>query len=168
MGWLESGAAPSEAEDVAQHSFETTAITMILSDSIDGKIDIERALKMSVLHDWAEAVIGDFSKEVTEQIGKEVKRNIEENVIENIIVKDIPNREEYLNLWKEYSDSKTKESKLVHLADKFSILIEAKYLFQRGIQSKKIKEIWETVKEDIEKYQEEFPIVKKLLEEIES
>ncbi len=157
MGWLEGGVDPSEAEDVAQHSFETSAITLLLSDYLGDKMDTERVLKMAVIHDWAEAVTGDFSRDVSESIGTDTKEDIEENAMEKILDEDLPNRDEYLKLWREYSKKENQESRLVRIADLLSILLEARNLFRRGEDSEKLREIWRTTKEELETYLEYFP-----------
>lgn len=167
MGWLESGIRSGEAEDVAQHSFETSAITLLLADSLPEDIDKERALRMAVIHDWAEAVTGDISREISEQMGLEIRERIEEEVLKNLLPEEIPNREEYLDIWREYTQRKTQESKIVYLADKLSILFEARKLFREGENSEKLWEIWSTTKEEVESYTEEFPFLKNLLQKLE-
>lgn len=164
MGWLEGGINPSEVEDVAQHSFETVTITLLLADSLDEGIDVERALKMAVIHDWPEAITGDFSREISEQIGVEFKENIEEKVMENLLESDISGREDYLEIWKEYSEMKTKEARIVRMADLLSILFEADGLFRRGERSEKLREIRETSREELDPFIEDFPILGDLLE----
>ncbi len=167
IGWLESGGSLSKTEDVAQHSFEVSSITLILADLTNKEIDTEKALKMAIIHDWAEAVTGDFSQEMTREIGDIAKIEIERSVMENTLLKEIQNSEIYLDIWNEYNESKTGESKLVHLADKISILIEAKELSKRGIHTEKLEKIWNTVREEVEKYTQEFPNIKELIGNLE-
>lgn len=166
MGWLECGVSPVEAEDVAQHSFETAAITMLLADHLkEEEIDQERALQLAIIHDWAEALTGDISREVSSQIGQEVKEGMAHRAIEDL-VRDLPGEERYLKLWEEYSEGLTKESKLVLAADQLSVLVEATRLFERGEQSKELDKLWNEVREGVEKYVEEFPIIRELLDEL--
>lgn len=165
MGWLEGGIDPEQAEDVAQHTFITATITLVLSDSVEGGLDSGRALKMAVIHDWAEAITGDFSKRVTSLLGgEEVKENIEEKALEDLLLEDLSTREIYLELWREYSENETREAKLVHVADRFSMLVEANRLFRKGEKSEKLMGIWNTVRCELEQYVETFPVVEELLE----
>ncbi len=76
MGWLESDIDISEAEDVAQHSFETASITLVLSELLENEIDRGRALKMAIIHDWAESITGDFSRDMSSQLGEDIKERI--------------------------------------------------------------------------------------------
>ncbi|KXA91580.1 hypothetical protein AKJ57_00770 [candidate division MSBL1 archaeon SCGC-AAA259A05] len=166
MGWLESGLPLSGAEDVAEHSFETVTITMLLADSIDQDLDSERALRMAIVHDWGEAITGDFSREVSTEIGSEVKEEIEERIWESLLVGEVPNGEEYLEFWREYTRMDTKESKLVHVADLLSVMVEASDLFRRGERSEKLKEIWETTRNELEAFVDSFPILEGLIREL--
>lgn len=167
MGWLESGISSSEAEDVAQHSFETATITLLLTGSLESEVDNERALKMAIVHDWAESITGDLSKGVSDQIGSEVKGQIEEEVMENLLTDEVPDREEYLGIWREYNELRSREAKLVRVADKLSILFEASELFQRGERSEKLRKIWETTMDELEPFEDSFPVLEDFVRELE-
>lgn len=166
MGWLESGINGSEAEDVAQHSFETAAISLILADLLEEEIDSEKVLRMAVVHDWAESITGDFSKDMSLQIGEGVKNRIEEKAMENLLSSDVIRGGDYLRIWKEYSEGKSRESKIVFLADRLSILIEASRLLDEGKRSRKLGEIWEAVRKEISPYIEEVPELEELLKKL--
>lgn len=167
MGWLESGISSSEAEDVAQHSFETATITLLLAGSLESEVDNERALKMAIVHDWAESITGDLSKGVSDQIGSEVKGQIEEEVMENLLTDEVPDREEYLGIWREYNELRSREAKLVRVADKLSILFEASELFRRGERSEKLRKIWETTMDELEPFEDSFPVLEDFVRELE-
>ncbi len=167
MGWIESGVDPSDSEDVAQHSFETATITLLLSYSVEKDIDKEKAIQMSVIHDWAESVTGDLSKERSEAIGDEAKMKMEESVMEESLIGDLSFGESLLDLWREYTKGETLESKLVFIADRLSILMEASYLFRQGKKSEKLKEIWSEVSSELDSYTEEFPVLADLLKNLE-
>ena len=49
-------------ESVAEHSYSTAAISMILSD-LEG-LNTEKIIKMALLHDLAESTIGDIIPEI--------------------------------------------------------------------------------------------------------
>lgn len=168
MGWLESGIDPVEAEDVAQHTFETSSIAMLILDSVDRDLDAEKVVRMSIVHDWAEAVTGDFSKEMSSQLGEETKREIEEKVFENVLLENMEMPERYFKIWKEYSNLETDEAKLVYVADRLSILMETSFLLRRGESSKKLKEIWETVRGDLDGFIDLFPVLEDLFEDLDS
>lgn len=164
IGWLECGFSLVEAEDVAQHSFETVVITMLLADRLK-EVDRERALVLAIIHDWAEALIGDISPEISSQISEEIKGWIGRKAMEDLI-RNLSGGERYLELWEEYSKGRTKESRLVHAADKLSILVEANWWLQRGKRSKGLNKLWREVRKGTEEYVEEFPVVGELLREL--
>lgn len=166
MGWLESGIDSGEAEDVAQHTFETASISMLLLDFTKQDLDAEKVLKMAIIHDWAESITGDFSKEVSDQLGDGAKEEIEEKVFENVLLEDVGVSENYLDIWREYSACETDEAKLVYVADRLSILLEAGSLFKKGKSSEKLKEIWETVRKELDGFCGRFPILEALLEDL--
>src|SRR5258705_13399459 len=59
-GWLLRGVRPCES--IADHSFGVAFVTMLFVDAIraeGGTIDGERALRMALVHDAAEAKTGD-------------------------------------------------------------------------------------------------------------
>ncbi len=167
MGWLEAGVDPGEAEDVAQHTFITAVIALILSDSMEEEVDSGKILKMAVVQDWAEVVTGDFSERAISLLGgRELKNEMEEKALKDLLSEDLPERNFYLEIWREYSRNETREAKLVHVADRLSILVEAARLFERGENSKKLKEIWTDVRDELESYFGDFPVLKRLMEHL--
>lgn len=166
MGWLESGISTSRTEDVAQHSFETTAITLIIVDFLEREINSEKALRMAIVHDWAEAVTGDFSKDVSTQLSYEVKEDIEERVMKSVLMEGVPNKKKYLDLWKEYNKKETLEAKIVRFSDLMSILLEAKSLFDEGESSEKLEDIWDSTLKEAKSFTEEFPFLSDLIQSL--
>ena len=120
QGWINVGIP--DAESVADHTFSTSMITMILSDKAG--CDTERAMKMAMLHDMAESVTGDIIPGV---MPSEKKRAQESKVIDQMISR-LPDamRESYRAIWREYVDCQTDEAILVHNADKLDMAIQAK------------------------------------------
>jgi len=57
QGWKEK-LGIINPESVAEHSYSTAVISMILSD-LEG-LNTEKIIKMSLLHDLAESIIGDI------------------------------------------------------------------------------------------------------------
>src|SRR5690554_257736 len=56
-GWV-SKVKIKDPESVADHSFSMCAIAMLLSDVLG--FDTRKAMKMVILHDLAESVVGDY------------------------------------------------------------------------------------------------------------
>ena len=70
-GWTLRG-LPNGTESVAAHSFGVSVTAMMLADEIKTRgidINIERVLKMALLHDWAETRVGDMPRTATNYFG---------------------------------------------------------------------------------------------------
>lgn len=118
-GWIEVGI--SQPESVADHTFRTTIICMIFAD-MKG-LDQLKLLKMALIHDLPEAIIGDVTpSQKTKEIIEKEKAAI------NRILDLLPRkqREEYVMIWKEYQQGKTEEAKAMRQLDKIEMAIQAK------------------------------------------
>lgn len=57
-GWLDRSVPPADVESVADHTLQTALMAWILAlDEPD--LDADRVLKLAVVHDLAEAIVGD-------------------------------------------------------------------------------------------------------------
>ena len=165
-GWLLCNVPLGEVEDVAQHTFEATVITLLLADELERqgmKLNRERALSMAVAHDWAEAEVADFPYTALKHLGPAgTKRRIEKSALEDLLVGSL-NKKKYLALWREYKEKRTPEAKLVHAADYLSMLVQAIRYREGGNRSRELDELWEAVRSDLKPYTREFPLVGKLV-----
>lgn len=165
-GWLLCNVPLGEVEDVAQHTFDVTTMTLVLADELERlkiKINRERALSMAVVHDWAEALVGDFPYPALKHLESgETKKKIELNAL-NDLLRDLPMKEKYLRLWQEYTEKHTLEAKLVHAADYLSMLVQAVKYRERGNRSSELDELWHAVDKDLQLYIKEFPWITDLV-----
>lgn len=168
-GWLFCNVPLSEVEDVAQHSFDVAAITLLLADELERlgtKLNQERALCMTILHDWAEALVGDFPYPGLKYLGPaSTKERMEQGALEDLL-RGAPGEKKYLGLWQEYSEKRTPEAKLVHAADYLSMLVQAVKYRERGNRSKELDKLWLAVHKDLKTYEKEFPPVAALIKEL--
>jgi putative hydrolase of HD superfamily len=58
-GWIDRGVGAIEVESVAEHSFQT-ALLAWLAAAADPTLDRDRILKLALIHDLPEAIIGDW------------------------------------------------------------------------------------------------------------
>ena len=84
-GWHQAGVR--SVENVAAHSYAVSMIAMWLSDYLIGigeNVDVEKVLRMALLHDVGEAITTDLPKPIKEQICgvEEVERNAERRVLQ--------------------------------------------------------------------------------------
>jgi 5'-deoxynucleotidase YfbR-like HD superfamily hydrolase len=70
-----------EVETVAEHSFGTNFLAIILAERMKNKIDLGKVLLMVTLHEIAEAVVGDLVSYSGRDITKEEKYQKERNAV---------------------------------------------------------------------------------------
>jgi putative hydrolase of HD superfamily len=166
-GWLFAGTSLSDVEDVAQHSFEATAITLLLTDELNRegvKLSRERALVMAVMHDWSESLVTDFPYTAVKYLNSPgIKQEMEDRAFSELL----KGRGEFLKLLEEYRAKKTTEAKLVHAADYLSMLLQAIKYREQGNRSRGLGELWVAVRKDMEPYMKVFKPVAELVHALE-
>jgi putative hydrolase of HD superfamily len=165
-GWLLCNVPLNQVEDVAQHSFDVVVITFLLADELERKkLNLERALSMAVMHDWAEASVGDFPNTALKHLeSPDIKKRMEKSALEELFI-GLKNKK-CMKLWHEYCEKRTIESKIVHSADYLSMLVQALKYRERGNRSCQLDELWRAVKNDLAPYAAEFKPVRELVAEL--
>ncbi|MGB9824353.1 MAG: HD domain-containing protein [Candidatus Hydrothermia bacterium] len=120
-------------ESVAEHIFGVSLITYITAKLLlkqGEKLDVEKAIKMAVIHELGEALIGDIHLEARRYIGKSIE-SVEHRAFHDLVSK-LPEevKNELLDLYKEFENGETVEAKIVRAADKVDLLIQA-YLYEK-------------------------------------
>lgn len=120
-GWIHKSNITSP-ESVADHSYSMCMMSMILAEIIN--LDSGHIMKMVIIHDLAESLVGDH---MPDDISSEEKQLVEDKAMKKIISK-LPNslRKNYLNIWNEYNDNITVNAKFVHNMDKLEMALQAK------------------------------------------
>ena len=144
QGWIDK-LSLDNPESVADHSYSMAVISMVISDL--GNYNSEKIIKMVLLHDIAESKIGDYTPE---QLSKEKKTELENNTF-NEIIKNLPDliKSQYLQIWKEYQENTSLESKLVHQIDKLEMSLQANIYKKDGHSQEKLESFFESAKIDI-------------------
>lgn len=146
-GWIKAGL--KNPESVADHSYQTALIAMILSD-ITG-LDSGRVVKIAIIHDLAEALIGDATPSQKESYDN---YDIKEKEAMKKILDKLPKElaERYMLLWTEYEESSSPEAKIVHDADKLDMVIQA-LTYEKNISwLESLEDFWNiSLKMDISK-----------------
>jgi putative hydrolase of HD superfamily len=149
-GWS-SRAKISNPESVADHSYSMCAISMALSDMLG--LNTERVMKMAILHDLPESIIGDF---VPGEATKKQKRSYEKNAIE-IILRSFSTyiRSDYRGVWQEYLLNKTDVARLVHTVDKLEMALQARQYVIEGYPDHLLAEFLDFPKKYVKGYKHE-------------
>ena len=118
---------------------------MVFSD-LEGK-NTEKTLKMILLHDLAESVVGDITPE---RLSRESKTELENNTIKKILGY-LPRQlsEEYMVLWNEFQQNSSEESRLVHQVDKLEMALQAKIYLKSGFKHEQLLPFFNSAKDEI-------------------
>jgi len=120
-GWVRKGV--DEPETVASHMYRMAVMGMLLPQSAD--IDKSRVIKMALVHDMAEAIVGDITPHCG--VSQTDKYTLEKQALlkmtDHISNRDIA--EEIISLWQEYEDASTDVAKMVKDFDKFDMVLQA-------------------------------------------
>lgn len=119
-GWLESGV--KKPESVADHSYRTTVIAMVISD-FQG-FDTEKVMRMSLLHDLAEVEMGDLTPK--QKLESPFYSEEENSVMMKLLSKlPIALSKKYVSTWEEYASGGSPEAAIVSQADKLEMMLQA-------------------------------------------
>jgi putative hydrolase of HD superfamily len=146
-GWTLRG-LPNGTESVAAHSFGVAITAMMLADEIKARgldLDIERVLRMALLHDWAEARVGDMPRTATNYFGATARKKAEALAFADIIRGLGAAEPAFETLYQDYEQRDSLEARLVKAADVIDLLVEAYALEHAGARG--LDEFWEVALE---------------------
>lgn len=135
-GWIKK-AGISGAESVADHSFRMAVLGMMLGE--EAGLNTQKVVRMCLLHDLAESVIGDKMPEEKES---ERKHRAQELKVLNEIFKSLPNRSrrKFTRDAKELMGKLTPESKLVWEIDKLEMGLQRLDYLDLGYPKEKLSQ----------------------------
>lgn len=142
-GWLAKGKILN-GESIADHSYSLSALCMVFSDILG--LDTEKVMKMCIIHDLAESIIGDIMPgEIPDK-----EKKMKENKVMKYILFSLPVsvRIDYFGIWKEFLLNGSKEAQLVHKVDKLEMLLQAREYLLQGYPNRYLEQFFKS----IEKY----------------
>ena len=142
-GWVLRGFA-NGTESVAAHSFGVGVTAMLLADELRAQgvsIDVEKLLRIALLHDWAEARVGDMPRTATLYFGGDARKQAETAAFRDLTKPVDKDDGLYAELYHEYEERNTLEARLVKAADVIDLLVEALALERAG--GRGLDEFWE-------------------------
>ena len=140
-GWNLRG-LPSGTESVAAHSFGVAIAAMLLADDLIEKgveLDVEKVIRIAVLHDWAEARVGDMPRTAIDYFGAEARQRAETQAFVDI-VSPLDAAPQYRALYDSYERRESLEAKLVKAADVLDLLVQVLALERAGARG--LDEFW--------------------------
>lgn len=147
-GWLDRGIPASETESVADHTLLTALIAWTLAMD-DPSLDADRVLKLAVVHDIAEAIVGDIPPYAPEEIpdgsdpdalrtffsvrkkaspeAEATKHAAEQRAAEELFAM-LPDHvgQELRTLWEEYESRSTPEARFVKDVDRLEAFLQSR------------------------------------------
>jgi putative hydrolase of HD superfamily len=141
-GWTLRG-LPNGTESVAAHSFGVGVTAMFLADHCTAQgvpVDVEKLLRIALLHDWAETRVGDMPRTATLYFGSEARKQAETAAFADI-VNSVDATGSYANLYNDYERRQSLEARLVKAADVLDLLIQVLALERAGARG--LDEFWE-------------------------
>ena len=140
-GWTLRG-LPNGTESVASHSFGVSATAMLLADQCIARgvtVDVEKVLRIALLHDWAETRVGDMPRTATLYFGADARKQAETAAFHDV-VGDVDSEGSYASLYDDYERRASLEARLVKAADVLDLLIEVLALERAGARG--LDEFW--------------------------
>ena len=145
-GWVLRGLAPG-AESVAAHSYGVALASMLLADEVRARgleVDVERVLRLALLHDLAETRTGDMPRTMADYYDAEARRRAERAAFDDVM-RGADEAERYGELHADYEERASLEARLVKAADIIDLLAQALYFERAGARG--LDEFWENATE---------------------
>ncbi|KAF8948181.1 HD domain-containing protein 2 [Haplosporangium gracile] len=122
-GWINHGIQP--AESIADHMYRMGIMAMLIDEKTAG-VNKDRCIKMAIVHDLAESLVGDITP--YDGVTIEDKHTQERNAMHHLCHELLgwnAQAQEISGLWAEYEAATTPEALLVKDFDKFEMIMQA-------------------------------------------
>lgn len=147
-----------DVDNLTEHHFRVLWIALIIAKH-ENVTDTEKIMKMAIVHDVAESRTGDADYLSRQYVTRDEKLGITDILTDTTLEKD------FLDIWKEYEERKSIESKIVKDADNLAVDFEMreqwskgekivdgggwkdirKYIAEEKLYTQTAKEIWEEI-----------------------
>jgi len=157
-GWVQMGV--KKPESVAGHMYRMAVMSAFIID--DPSLDASKCIKLSLVHDMGESIIGD----ITPHDGVDVltKQKLEVDAVSKISGLISKNKgEEIQRLFEEYENGETPEAKLVKDLDRFDMVLQA-YEYERSENKPKfLQQFFDSTREH---FKNSHPKIKELVSKL--
>lgn len=145
-GWVLRGLPPG-AESVASHSYGVALAAMLLADECVGRgvrVNVERVLRLALLHDLAETRTGDMPRTMSAYYTKDARKRAERAAFDDDM-RGAGEAGRYAALHEDYEERASLEARLVKAADVVDLLAQALAFERAGARG--LAEFWEGAEE---------------------
>ncbi|KAF4511672.1 hypothetical protein G6O67_003445 [Ophiocordyceps sinensis] len=133
-GWRRLGIIGGES--IADHMYRMSIVAMLAPPTLAPRLDMAKCIKMCLVHDMAELLVGDITP--VDGVAKPEKNRREAQTMD-FLTRDLLGAvdggaagAELRAIWQEYEDSKTLDSHFVHDVDKMELLLQMLEYEKRG------------------------------------
>lgn len=118
-------------ESIGEHVFGTCVLALAIESEFrnDFKIDMEIVLKMLVLHEIGETIIGDITQ--FDGVSPEEKLEKEHRAMREVLA-DLERTDEFYSLLLDFDSQRTKEAHFARLCDKLECDLQSKVYQEMG------------------------------------
>ncbi|KAH6856106.1 HD domain-containing protein [Chaetomium sp. MPI-CAGE-AT-0009] len=133
-GWRRFGI--DRGESISDHMYRMSMMSMLAPPALAAKLDMAKCMKMCLIHDMAESIVGDITP--VDNVAKPEKSRREATTMDYITQGLLGKVDggnvgsEIRAIWQEYEDSKTLDSLFVHDIDKMELLLQMIEYEKRG------------------------------------
>lgn len=144
-GWVRAGV--KKPESVADHSYACAMLSMIVGDLYG--LDTERLIRMALLHDLPESIMGDLTPRQKKMLGFHTGKL--EKRAATATMTPLPSRTKrrYLALIDEYGKQASKESRLLRDIDKIEMSLQALAYIKEGYAARNMTEFLKSTEKDL-------------------
>jgi putative hydrolase of HD superfamily len=127
QGWLKRGLPEGLCESVAEHSFGTALLALLLAGPSGsggelGRLDTARAALLALVHELGESFAGDITP--VDGVSREEKSRLEREAIYRAL-EGHPDLEWFLSLWEEFEAGLSPEARFVRQLDRLEMGLQA-------------------------------------------
>ncbi|KAL4807399.1 HD domain-containing protein [Aspergillus unguis] len=119
----------NQGESISDHMYRMSVMTMLAPPSLASRLNLQHCMKMALIHDMAESLVGDITP--VDPIKKTEKARREAAVMEYIartLLRGVPSGilagDDILAVFNEYEANETLEAQFVHDVDKMELLLQ--------------------------------------------
>ncbi|KAL4789211.1 HD domain-containing protein [Aspergillus venezuelensis] len=119
----------NHGESISDHMYRMSVMTMLAPPSLASRLNLQHCMKMALVHDMAESLVGDITP--IDPIKKTEKARREAAVMEYIagtLLRGVPSGmlagDDILAVFNEYEANETLEAQFVHDVDKIELLLQ--------------------------------------------
>ncbi|XP_020773313.1 HD domain-containing protein 2 [Boleophthalmus pectinirostris] len=129
-----------EPESVSDHMYRMAMMSLTITDPT---VDRDRCIKLALVHDMAECIVGDIAP--SDNISKEEKHRREEEAMRHLSGL-LPNglRQEIYALWEEYETQSSAEARLVKQFDLLEMILQAHEYEQEEAAPGRLQEFFDS------------------------